>query len=172
MTGGEPASQPRFPIPSSAEWFYLILGIFLVVRYAWFFDDSFIYYRYVDNLLFLDIGLTFNAGEFVEGYTSPLHTLTLILLRSLHLSYPTIVLILGITCFVAMWYLLVAVNRERSPGITRKNALNFPLAYLAVNYAVASFFTSGNESALVHVVAARMPPRAAPSYHLAASSSM
>ncbi|MFQ5767079.1 MAG: hypothetical protein ACE5ID_03740 [Acidobacteriota bacterium] len=129
-------------------------GLGLVFRYRWIFDDSFVYFRYIDNLLFLKIGLVFNAGEFVEGYTSPLQCLLLMAWRTLHLSYPVIVAASGFCSFVLFWYLLVALNRAFRPETTWKTALNFPLCFLAANYSVASFFTAGNETALVHVVAA------------------
>jgi hypothetical protein len=129
------------------------VGLALVVRYRWYFDDAFIYFRYVDNFLFLKIGLTYNAGEYVEGYSSPLQCLALIALRSLHLGFPVIVVLLGLGGFAAFWYLLVCVHRNLWPG-NDASALNVPLAYLSVNYSVTSFFTSGNETALTHVVAA------------------
>ena len=46
-------SSTRLVRPSALEWIYLIVGLVLVYRYRWLFDDSFVYYRYVDNLLFL-----------------------------------------------------------------------------------------------------------------------
>ena len=137
---------------SGLEWLYLGIGLFLVHRHRWFFDDSFIYYRYVDNLLFLDAGLTYNAGEFVEGYTSPLHCLLLVALRALHLSYPAISLCMGLGLFAVFWALLVQLGRDLAPR--GAPALNFPLALLATNYSVTSFFTAGNEGALMHVAAA------------------
>ncbi len=140
--------------PSPLEWLYLVAGLALVVQYRWIFDDSFVYFRYVDNLLFLKVGLTFNAGEYVEGYSSPLHCLLLICLRSLHLAWPAIVLGIGVAGFVGFWLLAVrlrgALDEARSPA----RVLNFPLAYLAVNYSVTSFFTAGNEGTLIHVMAA------------------
>ncbi|MFT5052075.1 MAG: hypothetical protein ACI8QZ_003507 [Chlamydiales bacterium] len=141
------------PRPVALEWFLLALGLALVVRYRWLFDDSFVYFRYVDNLLFLDAGLTYNAGEFVEGFSSPAHCLLLVVLRALHLGFPTIVLLIGLVGFTAFWYLLVVLNRSLSPDRSALT-LNFPLAYLAANYSVSSFFTAGNEGALLHVSAA------------------
>ena len=47
----------RFPVPSVVEWLVLPVGLFLVLRYAWLLDDAFVFFRYVDNLLFLDHGL-------------------------------------------------------------------------------------------------------------------
>lgn len=150
----EDSSRGAPVLPSALEWLYLIAGLFLVFRYRWLFDDSFIYYRYVDNLLFLDAGLTYNAGEFVEGYTSPLHCLILLVLRAARLSYPAISLGMGLVLFTLFCFLLVRLNRALTGGAARSLALNFPLAFLATNYSATSFFTSGNEAALLHVVAA------------------
>ena len=147
--------------PSPGEWVCLALGLGLLLRYRWIFDDSYVYFRYVDNLLFLKAGLVFNAGEYVEGFSSPLHCLILIGLRSLHLTYPVLILLLGCACFVLFWWLLVQLNRalipnqrdgqESRPAL---HALNFPLIYLAANYSLCSFFSAGNEAPLVHVMAA------------------
>jgi len=114
-------------------------------------DDAFVYFRYVDNLLFLKQGLVYNGGEYVEGFSSPLYCGILIVLRSLHLSWPAIILLVGCTCFSIFWYLLVVLNRDLSPkGGT---ILDLPLAYLAFNYGLVSFFTSGLETPLAHVMA-------------------
>lgn len=57
-------------------------GLFFTIHYAWLLDDAFVYFRYVDNALFLGRGLVYNAGEYVEGYSSPFWTLLLLVLRS------------------------------------------------------------------------------------------
>ena len=128
------------------EWFYYAAGLVLVLRYRWLMDDAFVYFRYVDNLLFLGAGLTYNAGEYVEGFTSPLHCLLLIPLRATELSYATITHGLGVVWWTLFWWLLVRLNRSLSPPGVR--AWNLPLAYLCTNYAVTSYFTSGLESPL------------------------
>jgi hypothetical protein len=114
-------------------------------------DDAFVYFRYVDNLLFLKQGLVYNGGEYVEGFSSPLYCLILIALRALHLSWPVIVLLVGCACFSIFWYLLVVLNRDLSPKAG--TILDLPLAYLVLNYGLDSFFTSGLETPLVHVMA-------------------
>lgn len=139
------------PRPAALEWLYLAIGLTLVVRYRWLMDDSFIYFRYVDNLLFMKLGLVYNAGEYVEGFSSPLHSLLLIALRALGLAWPAIVTGVGCAAFVGFWALLVTLNRELSPRDSV--ILNLPLAYLVTNYGLASFFTSGLETPLAHVMA-------------------
>jgi len=146
-----PAQDVALPRPTALEWLYLAAGLALVVRYRWTMDDSFVYFRYVDNLLFLKLGLVYNAGEYVEGFSSPLHCLLLISLRALGLSWPAIVTAVGCAAFAAFWALLVTLNRELSPrGST---IVNLPLAYLATNYGLTSFFTSGLETPLAHLMA-------------------
>jgi hypothetical protein len=114
-------------------------------------DDAFVYFRYVDNLLFLKLGLVYNGGEYVEGFSSPLYCMILIALRALHLSWAVIVPLIGCVCFTIFWYLLVVLNRVLSPK--GGAILDLPLAYLAFNYGVDSFFTSGLETPLAHVMA-------------------
>jgi hypothetical protein len=146
-----PAQGVAFPRPTALEWLYLAIGLTLVVRYRWLMDDSFVYFRYVDNLLFMKLGLVYNAGEYVEGFSSPLHSLLLIALRALGLGWNSIVTGVGCAAFVGFWALLVSLNRELSPRDS--TIVNLPLAYLVTNYGLTSFFTSGLETPLAHVMA-------------------
>jgi len=141
----------RFPKPTVIEWLCLVVGVVLVLRYAWVLDDAYIYFRYVDNLLFLKRGLVFNAGEYVEGFSSPLWVLLLTVLRLTGANYWVLVRLVGVAAFVVFWGLLVVVNRRLSPP--RAAVLNFPLCYLALNYGVLCYFTSGTEAPLVQLAA-------------------
>jgi hypothetical protein len=129
----------------------LAASLFLTLQYGWLLDDAFVYYRYVDNLVHLGRGLVFNAGEHVEGYSSPLWCLLLVPLRWIGLEWWTVVRLLGLACAAATWALLVVLARRTSPR--GAPILNLPLAYLATNYAVQSYFTSGVETPLVQLVA-------------------
>ncbi len=137
--------------PGTAEWLVYLPGLALVVLYTWCLDDAFIYFRYVDNFI-AGNGLVYNRGEFVEGFTSPLWCLLLILLRALGLDYAVIILLSGVVAYTCFWYILIVVNRTLSPPDSQ--GLNLPLAMLAPNFAVATWFTSGMETPLVLVVAA------------------
>ena len=75
------------PRPSPIEWLCLAAGLALTLHYAWVLDDAYVYFRYVDNLLFLDRGLVYNPGEYVEGYSSPLWLLLLAALRATELNF-------------------------------------------------------------------------------------
>ena len=153
-TGGRPASFRFRPFglkPSVSEWVCLVGGLFLVVHYSWFMDDAFIYFRYVDNLLYLGHGLVFNSGEYVEGFSSPLWVILLIPLRATGLDYWILIRLIGVASFVVFWALLVNLNRMLSPP--NRPILNIPLCYLSFNYGVQCYFTSGTESPLVQVAA-------------------
>lgn len=140
----------RVPRVSPAEGLCIAGGLFLVLASSWIMDDAFVYFRYADNLLFLGLGLVYNAGEYVEGFSSPLWMFLLIALRALHLPYVIIVRAVGVGSFLAWAYLLVRLNRKLAP---EPSNANLALAYLSVNYGVACYFTSGLESPLVLVAA-------------------
>ena len=146
--GGRDARDAGFQ-PSPFEWLCLLAGCLLVVQYAWLLDDAFVYFRYVDNLLFLGLGLVYNAGEYVEGYSSPLWILLLIAARSSEIGYWLIIRVVGVACFVVFWALTVDLNRRLSPRTAP--IVNFPLVSLAFNYGLLCYFTSGTESPLVIV---------------------
>ncbi len=143
-------AKGKYHKPKPIEWFYLIAGLFLIQRYYWIMDDAYIFFRYIDNMLFLNIGLVYNKGEYVEGYSSPLWTLLLALFRATGVSYWVIFRVLSVICFLLFWFMLVQLNRKLSSGIT---VMNFPLAYLALNYGVLTYFSSGMETTLVQVFA-------------------
>jgi ribosomal protein L31 len=136
-------------LPQWNEWFALAGGLVLIFVYAWMLDDAFVFFRYVDNLLFLGNGLVFNQGEYVEGFSSPLHCLLLIALRVFELDVWSIVRLVGVVCFVFFWLGLVVINRNLSPPDTPR--VNFPLMFLCFNYPVLCYFTSGGETPLVQL---------------------
>jgi hypothetical protein len=125
--------------------------VLLTVAYFWWIDDAFVYFRYVDNLLFLRIGLVYNAGEYVEGFTSPFWLLALVPLRALGLGWQAIVLGLGLASYLAFALLLVALNRRLAPPGA---SVNLPLALLSFAYGPLCYFTSGLETPAVQVAAA------------------
>ncbi len=142
--------QPRRP--SFLEALLLVVGLVLTVQYAWLMDDAFVYFRYADNLLFARRGLVYNAGEFVEGYSSPLWMVLLAAVRGLGLDWWLAVRLLGGLTFVAFWGLLVRLGRELAPrGVA---PVHLPLLLSVPNYAVLCYFTSGLEAPLVQVLAA------------------
>ena len=94
--------------------------------------------------------LVFNQGEYVEGFSSAAWLLLLLPVRALGIDYWYTVQALGCLVFVGFWYGLVTLNRRMSPTGT---IINLPLLFLAVNYGVLSYFTSGLETPLVQLMA-------------------
>ena len=139
--------------PAPIEWFFLAVGLCLVLRYLWMLDDSFIYYRYVDNFLFLHRGLVFNQGEYVEGYSSPLWLLVLVAFRVMHFDYWTITSTIAVVAFCAFGYVCILTNRLLYSDKSG-SPINVPLVYLSTAYCVTSYFSSGSESPLMQLVAA------------------
>lgn len=139
----------RFPQPH--EWVLLAVLVFFTDRYRWMMDDAFVYFRYADNLLFLGRGLSYNAGEFVEGYSSPLWMLLLLPLRALGADYYALVRFLAFVCAAGYGAALIAVNRRLSP--VDAPIVNFPLAASAAHYGITTHFSSGLETPLVQLLA-------------------
>jgi len=133
-----------------AEWFYLIVGLFLIQWYFWVMDDAYVLLRYVDNLLFLKNGLVYNKGEYVEGLSSPFMVILTTLLRATEMRWAHIFRLIPIMSFISFWFMLVKLDRRLSPNAV---GVNFPLAYLTLNYAVLCHFSSWMETPLVQVLA-------------------
>ena len=108
----QPASSPTKVRPSAVEFLLIAAGLALVWRYAWIMDDAFVYARYADNAVLSGLGLVYNRGEFVEGYSSPLWMLWMLPLRALGLNYWQIWLGTGLASFAAAGGLLVALERK------------------------------------------------------------
>lgn len=145
-------------IPRAHEWLLLAVLVFFTDRYRWMMDDAFVYFRYADNLLFLRRGLVYNAGEYVEGYSSPLWLLLLLPFRALGLDYYTLVRFLAFVCSLGYGVALIWVNRRLSPGASpdspeRNVIVNFPLAASAAHYGITTHFSSGLETPLVQLLA-------------------
>ncbi len=151
-TRGRPAIRP-----TALEWGLLAAGLVLTNHYAWLLDDAFIFFRYADNFTHLGYGLVFNAGEYVEGFSSPAWMLLVSALRTTGLDYWDLVRAVGLSSFAAFWWLGVVLDRELAPaGAGSEDGparLNLPLTLLCLNYAVLCYFTSGVETPLVQVCA-------------------
>ena len=134
------------------EWLLLSALLWFADRYFWLMDDSFIYFRYVANFVFLGRGLGYNPGEYVEAYSSPLWTLLLIGLRSLDVSYWP--LLRGATAGFALLFGLLSIGIDRLSGPSGRPRVNLPLAVAAGHYGVQAHLSSGLETPLVQLGAA------------------
>jgi arabinofuranosyltransferase len=137
--------------PRPHEWLLLGVLLWMTDRYRWLMDDPFIYFRYGDNLLLLGRGLVYNAGEYVEGFSSPLWMLLLLPLRALGLDYYALVRVVALGCAAAYGCAMIWVNRRMSPAAAR--TVDFPLAASAAHYGLATHFSSGLETPLVQLSA-------------------
>lgn len=133
------------------HWLLLPVGMVLVYRYRWLMDDAYVYFRYADNAVVYGSGLVYNAGAYVEGYSSPGWMLLIAALRLLTGDYNFMILAVGMLIFTAFWLGLVAINKALTPEGSPQH--NLPLLYLAGNYAVLCYFTSGLETPLVQLAA-------------------
>ena len=109
-------------------------------------DDAYISYRYADHLVH-GLGLVFNRGEHVEGYSNFLWVLILALLQSLGADPVLASQVLGVLSNVASLGLVVAVTAKhvegRSPGIVA-----FVAVILAGSGYVAAWAVGGLEGPL------------------------
>jgi hypothetical protein len=133
----------------------LAFGLALIVRYGWIMDDAFIYARYADNAALLKLGLVYNMGEYVEGFTSPMWMSWVLLWRWVGASYWTIFLGSGCLAFVAMWWALIRLDIELNAQHrqTTHARINVPLSFLALSYPVTCWFTSGMETGFIQLCA-------------------
>lgn len=150
MTARIPCIPSALRVPSALEWALLLLGLGLTWRYFWFMDDAFVYFRYVDNLLWLGRGLVFNPGEYVEGYSSPLWTLLLIPLRATTLDYYVSLRGAALVCCALFWATSVWLNQRLSPPGPR---ISLGTAFAMTHYGVLAYFSSGLETPLVQLAA-------------------
>jgi arabinofuranosyltransferase len=123
------------------------LAVVMAARSAWVCDDAFISFRYAENLV-RGLGLVFNAGERVEGYTNFLWTLWVALGLRLGADAEGWSVAWGVVCYGAAIALLAhhAVRRARRSG----SAFVLPVAALlgAAHLDWQRFATSGLETSL------------------------
>lgn len=116
---------------------------------AWTCDDAFISFRYANNLVH-GLGLVFNAGERVEGYSNLLWTLWVALGLRLGIDAETWSIGWGIACHAGSIMLLARRCRRRAEGGSGLDAI-VPIAALgaAAHVDWSAFATSGLETSLV-----------------------
>jgi hypothetical protein len=124
----------------------VILGVVGAVRMAWVCDDAFISFRYADNLVH-GLGLVFNAGERVEGYSNFLWTLGIALGMRLGIDPEQWTAVWGVLFYAATIAVLCMLPRLTA-GAQGRAALALPLAGLlaAVHGDWNIYATSGLET--------------------------
>ena len=151
----------------SRPWILLVLGLALSCAYSWYYfpltiDDAMISYRYSDRLL-QGKGLTWNDGEFVEGYSNLLWVL---LVSAGGLLDRRLILVGKLLCLASNAATLSAVFWAFSlTHVRRRWSLIAALLVLALSGSFAVSGVGGMETALAAALLAwalattyRMPP--------------
>src|SRR5262245_48760699 len=138
-----PSRSWRYDLGAAAA---LVIGIVGAVRLAWVCDDAFISFRYADNLV-RGLGLVYNAGERVEGYSNFLWTLGIAFGMRLGVDPEQWTVAWGIVFYAATIALLCALPRLTA-GTQGRAAFGLPLAGLlaAVHRDWNVYATSGLET--------------------------
>jgi hypothetical protein len=112
-----------FKLPSSDDYsklnvfiYALSLVVFGAILYENLFfvtDDTFITFRYAQNLLDGN-GLVYNAGQYVEGYTNFLFVLLLAFFKLLGAEFLATARVLSLVSFIAIYALVVYYIRIRT----------------------------------------------------------
>jgi arabinofuranosyltransferase len=130
---------------------HLALGLALLLLFAWratsyglLADDAFITFRYADHLAH-GLGLSYNAGERVEGTSSLLWTLLLAAGSRMGLAPPDLAPVLGVVCG-ALCLAIVYGAARRILGCPRGAAFA-GVAVLGQNPSFAFWSASGMETA-------------------------
>lgn len=116
------------------------------VALAWACDDSFISFRYADNLA-RGLGLVYNAGEYVEGYTNLLWTLTIAAAIRLGAEPIRTSEGLGILCY-ALLAVTVALRSRGRAGPSDGSRLPLALLLLLLMNDLHVWATGGLETML------------------------
>ncbi|HWV38540.1 MAG TPA: hypothetical protein VN033_08675 [Vulgatibacter sp.] len=124
------------------------VGLWLAWGVLWLADDAFISFRYARNFA-RGLGLVFNEGEWVEGYTNFLWTALLGVLGRLGVDIPTAGLFGCLLCFVLALIVVAATVRRIAGGVVPFAAL--ALAGLAP---FLTFASSGLETMPLALLAA------------------
>lgn len=141
---GAPRIGPAFALLAVAV---VAIGVLRAIQHAWISDDAYISFRYARHLVH-GLGLVFNAGERVEGYTNFLWTLWLALGIRLGVAPETWSVVFGIACYAGTLAILVFLARARARrlGIA---AIPVAAALGAVHRDWAVFATSGLETSML-----------------------
>ncbi len=160
----------------------LLYALWAAWRGGWVSDDAFITFRYAENLV-LGLGLVYNPGERVEGYSNFLWTIWTALGIRLGADVERWALASSIACYLGALALLVWNSwtvRRNSPGLTPWIPVAALLGALHPDWQI--FATGGLETSLfalemtaIYVVLTRSdvgPARAAATGLLLACASM
>ena len=130
----------------------IAIGVVHAARLAWTSDDAYISFRYARNLD-QGLGLVYNAGERVEGYSNFLWTLWCALGLELGLAPESWANAWSIACFGTTIALLGALTRRRAIADAAGGIVPFAALALALDRDACVFATGGLETALFTLLA-------------------
>ena len=137
----------------SPPWFAILTGVAILWgvaaawRRAWLSDDAYISFRYAENLT-NGLGLVFNRGERVEGYSNFLWTIWTALGMKLGAGPEGWSLFWGLACYAASIVLLALIARRLSGGTAGVAVVPAGALLAALHPAWSTFATSGLETSL------------------------
>lgn len=128
----------------------LIYGIASAIKKRWIADDAFISFRYAKNLV-RGLGLVFNEGEFVEGYTNFLWTIYISSGLAANIDPLLTSQVGGILAYTGSLWVMILFSRKLSSTYQHTNSLFFfPAAAcaFALHLHGQLFATGGLETSL------------------------
>jgi arabinofuranosyltransferase len=135
---------PWFAILTGAA---VIWGVAAAWRRAWLSDDAYISFRYAENLV-NGLGLVFNRGERVEGYSNFLWTIWVAFGMELGAGPEGWSIFWGLACYAASIVLLALIARRLSGGPAAAAFVPAGALLAALHPAWSRFATSGLETSL------------------------
>ena len=140
----EQQTPPWFAILTGAA---VLWGVAAAWRRAWFSDDAYISFRYAENLT-NGLGLVFNRGERVEGYSNFLWTIWTAAGMKLGAGPEGWSLVWGLACYAASIVLLALIARRLAGGTAAAAVVPLGALLAALHPAWSYFATSGLETSL------------------------
>ena len=128
------------------------IGLFNIRHYSAFtVDDAYISFRYAENFA-KGLGLVFNQGEYVEGYTNFLWVILLGILKKIGFDVPAMSLLLGalfsLLTLAGTFLLSATISRTRHISELSTYFLTFSLFWLASSRSFAIWSVAGLETPL------------------------
>lgn len=125
----------------------VVYGLHAAYALRWVSDDAFISFRYARNFV-RGLGLVFNEGERVEGYTNFLWTLMIAGGIQIGLDPLSLSMALGIASFAVLLYYMYLFSRAQQPGPGAPWIIPTAMLAFALQRHAQIFATSGLETML------------------------
>ncbi len=142
------ALKPRRTLPTWVLDVSLMPVVILAVAYAWHLrwigDDAFISFRYARNFV-EGLGLVYNEGARVEGYTNFLWTMLIAGFIAAGFDAGQVSIVLSLAC-LSLTCIVAALLVRRLLAGRQSMLASFAALLLASNYVFASFGTGGLET--------------------------